>query len=501
MSGNQKAVMDLPAIVDVKPFVWVSLGYVTLLLGLLTLMVAGAVGQQAWWAHGVWCVVMGCVLVGFLLRAMRGGVGVVLSDHRFAFVASFVLYFVIGAGIFAFPSLAPSSRVAIGYPISAGDVLFIDASNAIGLGLVMLGSVLAPTRPLAQLTEGVAVGLRRLPHHLVIVGFLVVGAVATVVVDSTDLGIGPPIVSGTWRLLSSLSLVGIFLGVSHIGSWRRPIVVGAVATVLVKTGLGVLLFNKTEMLMPVMALLLGLAVMHRSWKPLVVGRLLVALTFSSLGSLAIYGRISLPGVQDAASLVARVDLVARGIRGDIESSAARSYSGWSRLCYIPQQHAVRVLFDSGQGGSDFALLPWVFVPRALVSTKPVITSAGSALDRRISGNPFSGSATSAGIIMEGYYNGGWMALALVSLAAGAILASTSRVAGVILRRRSMVLLPIAMLGVLIAFRIDGHFVGDFVGRFVYVFYAVAILGGVSLVAERRKPTVGGQSGDLEVMRP
>jgi len=40
----------------------------------------------------------------------------------------------------------------------------------------------------------------------------------------------------------------------------------------------------------------------------------------------------------------------------------------------------------------------------------------------------------------------------------------------VLERKALVLLPLALLGVFIAFRIDGHFVGDYLGTFVFFLY-------------------------------
>ena len=40
----------------------------------------------------------------------------------------------------------------------------------------------------------------------------------------------------------------------------------------------------------------------------------------------------------------------------------------------------------------------------------------------------------------------------------------------VLERRALALLPLALFGVFIAFRIDGHFLADYLGAFVFFLY-------------------------------
>jgi hypothetical protein len=56
----------------------------------------------------------------------------------------------------------------------------------------------------------------------------------------------------------------------------------------------------------------------------------------------------------------------------------------------------------------------------------------------------------------------------VSVLAGLMLAVFSAMSRSIVRTRSMLLLPICMLGAYTSFRIDGHFVADFWGMFAMV---------------------------------
>lgn len=476
----------LPSVANPRVSLWLRLGYASLLLGLSTLVLVHFVARDAWWAHGTWCLMMAVVIAAHLVAAAGKGIGVVLTDHRFVFAAAFLVYFVVGAAMFAFPAIAPTARVVVGYPIDAQDVLFVDAANSIGFAVALLFSAIVPVRGLSQLVDGIARDLQRIPTGVVVGGFIAVGAFGSVIVGLTDLGVGVPVVAGAWRALSSLAVVAVFLGLSYRGRGARWAVVAAVMTALGKSAMGLLLFNKTEMLLPVGALFLGLASRKASWKPLLAGAVIIVAVFSTLGSLATFGRLSLPALQNVGSVTARAGLLAEGLRGGIDSGPASSYSGWERICYVPEQHAARVLYDSGQAGDEFQLIPWVLVPRVLAPSKPVMTRAGNVFYRRVSGNPFGASATSAGILLDGYYNGGWLGLVLVGAASGWVLALTSAVATAGLRQRSAALLPIAFLGAMTAFRIDGHFVTDYLGGVTYILFVIIVLGGAWLGVSRQK---------------
>lgn len=486
MSDTESTIGALPSAANVRASLWLALGYVSLLVGLSTLVFVDWVGRDAWWAHGTWCLVMVGVIAAYLVAAARKGIGVVLTDHRFVFATAFLVYFVVGAGMFAFPAIAPAARVAVGYPIDARDVLFVDAANSIGFAVALVFSAMTPVRGITRLVDGFAREIQHLPTGFVVGGFIAVGAVGSIVVGLTDLGIGAPVVSGAWRALSALAVVAVFLGFSYRGRGAKLAAFAAVLTALMKSGMGLLLFNKTEMLLPIGAIFLGLASRKASWKPLLAGALIIVAAFSTLGSLATFGRSSLSALQDAGSIMVRAEVLTRGLSGGIDSGPAASYSGWDRICYVPEQHAARVLYDSGQGGDDFKLLPWVLVPRVLAPSKPVMTRAGSTFYRRVSGNPFGVSATSPGILMGGYYNGGWWGLILVGAASGWVLALTSAVATAAIRQRSAALLPVAFLGAMTAFRIDGHFVTDYLGGVTYIMFVVVVLGGAWLGVSRRK---------------
>ena len=55
-----------------------------------------------------------------------------------------------------------------------------------------------------------------------------------------------------------------------------------------------------------------------------------------------------------------------------------------------------------------------------------------------------------------------------------MLACTSAFALVVLKRRALIWLPFALLGSYMAFRIDGFFLGDFLGPFTTLLYGLIV---------------------------
>jgi hypothetical protein len=61
-------------------------------------------------------------------------------------------------------------------------------------------------------------------------------------------------------------------------------------------------------------------------------------------------------------------------------------------------------------------------------------------------------------------------MVLASVLCGFIVAQTSAIARVMYEHRAVLLVPLAMLGMFIAFRIDGDFVPDYLGAFMFILY-------------------------------
>lgn len=473
---------------------WVRLAWAFLALGASAWLLGPRADPDRWWMHGWFCGIGLALAIPTLAQAFRRGFAVVLTDHRLIFLASFSLYFLFGASLLAVGPEREAEMALSFYRIGPSDAMRADAVNGLGFGLALLVSALSRGRVLSRLTSGVAEQVGRLPTTWVIGSFLVIGASATLYRLPFDLGLRPGFPSGLVRTLGQLSMVAIFLAVASRGPHERTLrFFGALLTFVLAAG-GALQFMKSEALIPLVALTAGLAMRFGSRRVLPVGLTLIIVMYVSLGNLVDYGRVSVALSANASTLGERWSYLKDGWHNANEIVGTGGYAYWGRLCYTPTQAASLDFQDQGNGGDGLELIKWVAVPRFLAPNKPQITRMFAELNEKISGSDLS--STAPGIFASGYYHGGWFGMVLASVLCGWILAQTSAIARAIYVHRAVLLVPLAMLGMFIAFRIDGDFVPDYLGAFMFVLYPlvgaavlVRILGIGGIGRRQRSETV------------
>ena len=129
-------------------------------------------------------------------------------------------------------------------------------------------------------------------------------------------------------------------------------------------------------------------------------------------------------------------------------------------------------------------LAWVIVPRLVAAAKAEGDEVVVGINAKITG--YDSSSTGQGIFASGYYHGGPWGFVVASVLCGWILAQTSAISREIVARRALLLLPFCLLGLYMAFRIDGDFVADYAGTFVFILYPIlAIAFLVSATGRRR----------------
>lgn len=314
--------------------------------------------------------------------------------------------------------------------------------------------------------------LRRVPTHVVVGMFLFIGTVASSYLLSYDLGIREGFVPGAIRTSAMFSLVAVLLAASFRGRGEFILRALAMALVAALAMAGALLFNKSAVLLPIAALTLGLSIRFGPKRVLPLGLLVLTVGYLSIGNITTYGRLTI-GARSAPDLAQRWQILEEAWKNTRDLSEDEDYGAWARLCYMSAQSAALDLNDEGRGGNGLALLPWLFVPRLIAQDKPEITVTGRDFNSKVTGN--EGSSTGQGIFASGYYHGGAWGLLLASVLCGWIVAQTSAIASSIASTRALVLAPLSLLGLLIAFRIDGDFVSDYVGAFVFILYPVLAL--------------------------
>jgi hypothetical protein len=191
---------------------------------------------------------------------------------------------------------------------------------------------------------------------------------------------------------------------------------------------------------------------------------------ATAGNLVTYGRENTG--KEGLTVNERLVLVQNYYSGGYDVRSDK-YSVWSRLCYTAPQTAGIDFYNQGDGGNALEILHWVFVPRILFPQKPVMSEAGSDFHYKITG--FRSSSTGLGVFISGYYQFGILGFIFASFFCGWFLAQTSAMCRYMTEKKAYLLLPVGMIGLYVAFRIDGEIVTDYIGLYVFFLYPLLFL--------------------------
>lgn len=462
---------------------WRVTGLILILLGLSVLRLTDSIREDDWWVPGAFIIASGLVLLPTIRRVLRQGAREVLADHLLVLAGAFLLYNVFGALLIPFGPQDQAEYALSFYWMDAQMAMRVTAVNCVGFGLALVSASLVRRHWVSRWT-GTAIGFgQHISQHWVIVAFLLVGGSSAFYVLWFELSLQPGVVPGLVRMMSGLLLVAIMMAAAHVGRGSRWLLGAAIVFTALQALGGLLLLSKASALLPIMALFAGLVWRLGARRVLVPGVATLSAVFLLIGN----------PVNTARNISARGDRVDWGERtevlreGVLDPGSVRqedSYQSWARLCYLPAQAAAIDFYDAGRGGDDFGLLGWAFLPRFLFPSKPNMTSSGTEFNDKITGRDTS--STGQGVFVDGYYNLGWWGVVLVGIAVGGMLAWTSAVAAAVYRARAPLWMPMALLGSLMAFRIDGTFLADYWGLFVLSGYAV--FGGAimqTMIARKR----------------
>ena len=418
--------------------------------------------SEDWWLHGIWCVNGLLIAFPIIKKTLDNGVTSAIVDHKVMLLAAFTLYFTLGASLFVFGSDSSISQAMGRYPISAIDALRVDGFNSIGLAIALATGAALKGEWFLGGARGFARFVSKTPAHLVLLILLILGMSGYLLLMARDLGLVYMVVPGALGQMAMLLLFCIFLGAAYKGKMSFAIHSFSLLTLFIMVVLGLLTFNKTSIYLPILAFAAGIAIRKGSIRYLLLGVLAVFFSITLLGDMVSYGREN-GGLKDK-TLSERISIVQDYM--DSPSAFESQYSGWSRLNYMSVQAASIDFYDQGDGGNGFSLVPWLFVPRLLNSNKPIITAGASELNYKIYG--VYTSSVAMGVFISGYYNGGWLGFFFASIFCGWFLAQTSSLTAMLIEEKAYLLLPLGLLGVYIAFRIDGDLIFDHIGTFVII---------------------------------
>jgi hypothetical protein len=455
-----------------------------LVLGAVSMALAPVVEPASWWVLVPQVVVVAALLLRLMVRSLRSNPAGILMEPGVVLLAAWLLYFGFGPLLYVFGPVEQLRILHLQHRVDAGQAMWITGVNSIGLALTGLAYVLYRA-PLAS--DAALLASRwwaRLSPTTVFALCTLLGLFAKyVLVLPYDLLLTDAVPANAARQLSRLLVVAILIGWAHRVSgpwWMAP---AATLLMVLELVSGVLMFNKTESLLALLAAGIGHYLARRELRSL--GRLSAAVlaVYIVIGPVVNYGRVELTvrgrGEPKPAGLVERVEIVASYF--DRDTSLARepeeSARWWRRLNYVPVQQASFELARRGEGGDDFRLVPWLLVPRTFYPGKPVMTVAGVDLNEKLTGHRLS--ALAPGIFVDGYYQLGWLGFLVTSLTYGLALRVFRQIAVAVVQHRALVMYPLVFIGVYAGFRVDGWWLTDVAGPLLF---ATVALTGFRLMA-------------------
>lgn len=448
-------------------------------LGLLALTMAPLVDPNEWWWLAPFCMGSLAMLGYLVLQALRTEPAGIMYETGVFLSISCGVYYAFGPLLYVIGPVEAADYSRSWYWVDASQSVWLTGLNFVGLGLAGVAYVSARFPSLAGIAAETANRWARISPVRVFVVFLLLGFIAKYLfVLPFELRLIESVPSAGIRGLGRLLTVALLLGWSYkdrgswwVGSLARLLLVGEMVT-------GALMFNKTEVLVAVMAAGLGHYFAHRRLGKLLVLALAGLLLYVLIGPIVTFGRNELVyrggGAPAPAHLSARFDIASAYFTGGESHLAERELSGswWSRFNYLPSQQAAVDFYDQGRGSDDLERLMWIFVPRLLFPSKPEMTGTGVDLTEKVTG--FRNSSTGVGVFADGYYIFGWLGVILVSLTYGFALSAYSAIARSVVRSRAAVMYPLAFMGLYAGLRADGWWLTDVAGPMVFALVLLAL---------------------------
>ncbi len=265
--------------------------------------------------------------------------------------------------------------------------------------------------------------------------------------------------------------IGIFF-LAYEGLKRsRGLVYVAVASAILFSALGMVLFSKTVAVFPLIMLALGFIFHEATARRIVVSFVGIVSFFMFLAGLVPFGRDAANQVATTdvpSSIAVRIDAIGRYLSGERDSyGVSELQTGWARLSYVNAGTFAINRFDAGQPGNSLRDAPLVWIPRIIYPDKPVITEIGREFSYAANGN--YGSQATPALPSEGYWNFGWPGVIAFAVMIGGLFTFWSLYTIAVVRSEAWHLFIIVLMGMRVWLRIDGMFVPDILGPIGFAF--------------------------------
>ncbi len=287
------------------------------------------------------------------------------------------------------------------------------------------------------------------------------------------------VVPGVLVTLSNSTLVGYFLLTIWCLDGRLRYVGIVLVLVAIEMAVGLLTFNKSSVLLPM--IFVGLGFLRGK---VTIARSIATVTAISAAIFVLQPLVSQArlfqaqwlGSGTASSIDQRLEMLQASF-DDVPTAYGESRIDQvlARVSYVNTGTFVIDQYDQGQPGNSFDGLLTMLVPRFLWPDKPVY-QPGADLWLLMTGR--YGNQVGAGVFAEAYWNFGWAGVVLSMMLLGAILFWLSRMVSFVMERQAWIYTPILFMGMYMGVRVDGSFVVDVYGEGAI---ALAIAGVCSLL--------------------
>lgn len=246
---------------------------------------------------------------------------------------------------------------------------------------------------------------------------------------------------------------------------------------------GVLMFSKSEVLLPLLMFVLAVLNYKLSLARLAIAAAMMIFVFQFIEPTASYGRMQLSmryGMVRTSSFPERLEIISNYFSGDSIATTTEEFQGsLARIAYVHSAAPAIALYDRGKPGNSLDNILVIFIPRILWPDKPVF-DMGAEYTRLINGSVTS--STWMGYFAEAYWDFGWFGIPLLMIPLGAIYVAIGRYTLSLIEAGRWLHFPAAFLGMWMGIRVDGVIVSDILASVVVLvaFHFVANAGATML---------------------
>jgi len=441
---------------------WKILGLNFFILGLILIIFSHIADTDDWYFHTIFIVLSSFIIFKQFMKFTYIPKETLFIDLRWIFLFSFWFYFIFGSSLLVFGSDELISNTKNIYSVDIKTVLRINSINSIGLSIVLLTisfiNISWPINIMGRLKKEIKY-FDPMGHRSLIVAilFCFTSFVYTFLISIA--------------YVEKIFLFGIFQIFQHAGigfglvffyyKGRYRILICFIVAVyfFLYTISGIYFSNKSLLAAPIVFLTTIFFIKINSFKLLTILFIGFYFLFQTLGGYTSYNR----SYNNDTKFTNIINL----------NDSKHTYSLWDRLNYTSSQAAAVELYNQGDGGDSLKNIFWLFVPRFLNKDKPDVSKSGSKFASKF--REHSGSRDSPGVIIEGYYNYGWIGLILVSTLIGLILKIYSILIKEIIDNKIYAFYFLIFSGIWTCFRIDGLFITDYLGQLILFLYFIILL--------------------------